>query len=49
MTDVIDFLEELKELKELYRQNDLREIDFTARIRELEQEVNRFEEEYANE
>jgi len=49
MTDVIDFLEELKELKELYRQNDLREIDFEARIRKLEQEVNRFEEDYTNE
>jgi len=49
MTDLIDFLEELKELKELYRQNDLREIDFEARIRVLEQEVNRFEEDYTNE
>ena len=48
MTDIIDFLDELRELHALYKQDDLREIDFEARIRKLEREVERFEEDMTN-
>jgi len=43
MTDVLDFIDELKELQALYHSGDLRDFDFNTKIQKYEREVERFE------
>ena len=43
MTDILEFIDELKELQVLYHSGDLRDFDFTTKIAKYEREVARFE------
>jgi hypothetical protein len=43
MNDILEFIDDLKELQELYAQGDLREFDFNLKIQKYEREVARFE------
>lgn len=49
MIDILDRIEELRELKHLYTTGDLREYDFNVRIQKLVADVERFEAEMAPE
>ena len=44
MTDILEFIDELKELQALYHSGDLRDFDFNTKIQKYEREVERFEE-----
>lgn len=43
MTDILDFIDELRELQELYAQGDLREFDFYLKIQKYERMVSEYE------
>ena len=43
MVDVLEFIDELKELQTLYHSGDLRDFDFNTKIQKYEREVERFE------
>ena len=43
MVDVLEFIDELKELQSLYHSGDLRDFDFNTKIQKYEREVARFE------
>ena len=45
MVDILEFIDELKELQALYHSGDLRDFDFNTKIQKYEREVARFEEE----
>ena len=45
MTDILEFIDELKELQALYHSGDLRDFDFNTKIQKYEREVERFEDE----
>jgi len=44
MVDVLEFIDELKELQALYHSGDLRDFDFNTKIQKYEREVAKFEE-----
>ena len=46
MNDIFDRIDELKELQSLYNQGELRNFDFSSKIQQLEQQVEKFEAEY---
>lgn len=43
MVDTLEFIDDLTELQELYRQGDLREIDFALAIQKYTKRVEQFE------
>ena len=43
MNDILEFIDELKELQALYHSGDLRDFDFNTKIQKYESEVARFE------
>ena len=43
MTDVLDFIDELKELQALYHSGDLRNFDFETKIQKYDRQVALFE------
>jgi len=43
MTDILQFIDELKELQTLYNTGDLRDFDFASKIHSYERELARFE------
>ena len=43
MNDILEFIDDLKELQELYAQGDLREFDFCMKIQKYERVVEQFE------
>ena len=43
MTDILEFIDELKELQELYHTGELRDFDFAIKIAKYEREVEQFE------
>jgi len=45
MVDILEFIDELNELKSLYRSGDLREYDFNNKILKFERQVSMFENE----
>lgn len=45
MVDILEFIDELKELKALYQSGDLREFDFNNKILKFERQVSMFENE----
>lgn len=45
MVDVLEFIDELKELQALYHSGDLRDFDFNTKIQKYERQVTQFEEE----
>lgn len=44
MVDILDFIDELKELQTLYHSGDLRDFDISTKIQKYEREVAKFEE-----
>ena len=44
MVDVLEFIDELKELQELYHSGDLRDFDFETKIQKFERQVAKYEE-----
>ena len=44
MVDVLEFIEELKELQALYHSGDLRDFDISTKIQKYERQVAKFEE-----
>jgi len=44
MVDVLEFIDELKELQELYHSGDLRDFDIATKIQKYERQVTDFEE-----
>jgi len=44
MNDIIEFIDELKELHVLYKTGDLRDFDFARKIQKYEEQVRRYEE-----
>lgn len=44
MNDILEFIEELKELHVLYKTGDLRDFDFARKIQKYEEQVSKFEE-----
>lgn len=49
MNDILEFIDDLKELRELYAQGDLREFDFYLKIQKFERQVAAFEEQMTSE
>jgi len=43
MNDILDFIDELKEMQVLYNQGDLRNYDFESKIQKYERMVDEFE------
>ena len=43
MNDILDFIDELKELQELYHSGDLRDFDFNTKIQKYERMASDFE------
>ena len=43
MNDMVDFLDELKELKALYNSGDLRNFDFETKIQKYERLIDAYE------
>ena len=43
MTEILDRIDELKELQELYNTGELRNYDFAAKIQQLERTVEKYE------
>lgn len=43
MVDVLEFIDELKELQALYHSGDLRDFDFNTKIQKYERQVAQFE------
>ena len=43
MNDILEFIDELKELQTLYHSGDLRDFDFNTKLQKYEHEVERFE------
>jgi hypothetical protein len=43
MVDILEFIDELKELQALYHSGDLRDFDFNTKIQKYEREVELFE------
>ena len=43
MVDVLEFIDELKELQSLYHSGDLRDFDFNTKIQKYERQVAQFE------
>ena len=43
MNDILEFIDELKELQALYHSGELRDFDFNAKIQKYERDVARFE------
>lgn len=43
MNDIVDFIDELKELKALYISNDLRNYDFDTKIKQYEAQLEEYE------
>ena len=43
MNDILDFIDELKELKALYNSGDLRNFDFENKIQKYERQVDQYE------
>ena len=43
MNDILEFIDELKELQTLYHQGELRDFDFATKIQRYELMVERFE------
>lgn len=43
MVDVLEFIDELKELQALYHSGDLRDFDFNTKIQKFERQVAQFE------
>jgi len=43
MVDVLEFIDELKELQELYHSGDLRDFDISTKIQKYERQVTDFE------
>lgn len=43
MNDILEFLDELKELQTLYDNGDLRNIDFAMKIQKYENQIQEFE------
>jgi len=43
MHDILEFLDELKELQSLYHSGDLRDFDFSTKIQKYERLVDQFE------
>ena len=44
MNDILEFIEELKELHVLYKTGDLRDFDFARKIQKYEEQVRKYEE-----
>ena len=44
MVDILEFIDELKELQVLYHSGDLRDFDISTKIQKYEREVTKFEE-----
>jgi hypothetical protein len=44
MVDVLEFIDELKELQALYHSGDLRDFDISTKIQKYERQVAQFEE-----
>jgi len=44
MVDVLEFIDELKELQALYHSGDLRDFDISTKIQKYERQVAKFEE-----
>lgn len=44
MVDILEFIDELKELQVLYHSGDLRDFDISTKIQKYERQVARFEE-----
>lgn len=44
MIEVLEFIDELKELQALYHSGDLRDFDFSTKIQKYERQVSQFEE-----
>ena len=49
MNDILEFIDELKELQSLYHSGDLRDFDFATKIQKYERQVARFEQVMAEE
>jgi len=43
MNDILEFIDELKELQTLYNSGDLRDFDFNTKIQKYERQVAQFE------
>jgi hypothetical protein len=43
MNDILEFIDELKELQALYHSGELRDFDFNTKIQKYERDVARFE------
>ena len=43
MNDILEFIDDLKELQVLYRTNDLREVDLQTKISKYERQFTTFE------
>lgn len=43
MNDILEFIDELKELQSLYHQGELRDFDFETKIQKYEQQIHQFE------
>ena len=43
MVDILEFIDELKELQALYHSGDLRDFDFATKIQKYERQVAQFE------
>ena len=44
MNDILEFIDELKELQSLYHSGDLRDFDFNTKIQKYERQMAKFEE-----
>ena len=49
MLDILEFVEELKELQALYHSGDLRDFDFSTKIQKYERQIALFEDAMENE
>lgn len=43
MVDILEFIDELKELKALYHSGDLRDFDFNTKIQKYERQIAQYE------
>ena len=43
MNDILEFIDELKELQALYHSGDLRDFDFNTKIQKYQRQVEQFE------